>query len=144
MIEMKEVLRKEERVGWESKRKYEATLSNYEKLQQDYQILGEKRDNLKQSNMTLDREKHKLESKITEMDAQKLKADQQAEEHRVRITELEAHNSSLEVLLKAASERKIDIAPLREHDLLWRKMYQVQVKLVEEVFQIKQAKDRLQ
>ena len=48
MAEMKEVLRKEERVGRESKTKYEATLSDYEKLQQDYQILGEERDNLKQ------------------------------------------------------------------------------------------------
>ena len=56
MAEMKEVLRKEERVGRESKIKYEATLSDYEKLQQDYQILGEERDNLKQSNMKLDRE----------------------------------------------------------------------------------------
>ena len=33
MAEMKEVLRKEERVGRESKRKYEATLSDYEKIQ---------------------------------------------------------------------------------------------------------------
>ena len=33
MEEMKEVLRKEERVGQESMRKYEATLSDYEKLQ---------------------------------------------------------------------------------------------------------------
>ena len=62
---MKEVLRKEERVGQESKRKYEATLSNYEKIQQDYQILGEERHNLKQSNMTLDKKKQKLESRIT-------------------------------------------------------------------------------
>ena len=54
---MKEVLRKEEKVGRESKRKYEATLSNYEKLQQDYPILGEERDNLKESNIIIDREK---------------------------------------------------------------------------------------
>ena len=32
MAELKEVLKKEERVGRESKRKYEATLSDYEKL----------------------------------------------------------------------------------------------------------------
>ena len=32
MAEMKEVLRKEERVCIESKRKYEATLSDYEKI----------------------------------------------------------------------------------------------------------------
>ena len=42
MEEMKEVLRKEERVGRESKIKYEATLLDYEKIQQDYQIMGKK------------------------------------------------------------------------------------------------------
>ena len=49
--------------------------------------------------------------------------------------ELEAQNSSLEVLLKEANERNMDIAPLREHALLLRgKIYQVHVKLAEEVF----------
>ena len=47
MAEMKEFLRKGERVCKESKRKYEDTLSDYETLQQDYQILGEERDTLK-------------------------------------------------------------------------------------------------
>ena len=36
MTEMKEVLRKEERVCRESKRKYEATISYYENIQQEY------------------------------------------------------------------------------------------------------------
>ena len=39
MDEMKEVLRKEERVCRESKREYEDTLLDYDKLQQEYQIL---------------------------------------------------------------------------------------------------------
>ena len=43
MAEIKEVLRKEERVGRESKIKYDATLSDFEKLQQDYSILEEER-----------------------------------------------------------------------------------------------------
>ena len=51
---MKEILRKEERVGKESKRKYDAILSDFEKLQQDYHILEEERDSLKLSNTTLD------------------------------------------------------------------------------------------
>ena len=38
MAEMKEGLRKEEKVGRESKRKYEATLSDFERLQQGRQI----------------------------------------------------------------------------------------------------------
>ena len=46
MVEMKDVMRKEEKVCIEAKRKYEATFSDYEKLQQEYQILEEERDNL--------------------------------------------------------------------------------------------------
>ena len=84
---MKEVLRKEERVGWESKRKYEATLSDYENLQQDYQILGEEGDTLKLSNMTIDREKQKLERKWVDMEAHKSTVDQQAEQYKSQITE---------------------------------------------------------
>ena len=41
MSEMKEVLRKEEKVGRESKRKYEAILLDFERLQQGHQILEE-------------------------------------------------------------------------------------------------------
>ena len=66
------------------------------------------------------------------MEVQKSTADKKWEEHRVQITELEAQNSSLEFLLKATNERKIDIAPLREH------------ALAEESFWIKQVEDRLQ
>ena len=39
MVEMKEVLRKKEKLGRESKRKYEATLSEFERFQQRHQIL---------------------------------------------------------------------------------------------------------
>ena len=62
MAEMKEeFLRKEGRVCRESKRKYEATLSDYENIQQDYQIIEEERDTLKLSNMNISREKGELE-----------------------------------------------------------------------------------
>ena len=57
MVEMKEVLRKEERVGRESKRKYEATLWNYENIQQDHWSLREERDELTLSNMAFEKEK---------------------------------------------------------------------------------------
>ena len=63
-------------MGQESKRKYDATLSNFEKLQQEYQILEEERDALKLSNMTLDREKRNLESSMEEMEEQKSTPDQ--------------------------------------------------------------------
>ena len=58
-------------MGRESKRKYDATLSDFEKLQQDYQILEEERDALKLSKMTLDGEKNNLESKMAEMEVHK-------------------------------------------------------------------------
>ena len=53
-------------------------------------------------------------------------------------------NSSLEVLLKEANERKTDITPLKEHTLLLRsKIYQVQVKLAQELYIIKKVESRL-
>ena len=74
------------------------------------------------------------------MQAQQSTVDQKTEQYKARITELEAQNSSLEVLLKASNEQNMEITPLREHDLLLRgKIYQVQVKLAEEVFRIKQV-----
>ena len=57
LAKMKEVLRKEERVGRDSKRMYEATLSDYEKFQQYYQTMGEERDAMKLANMDLENEK---------------------------------------------------------------------------------------
>ena len=41
MAEMKQVLRKEEKVRRWSKREYEATLSNFERFQKKHQILEE-------------------------------------------------------------------------------------------------------
>ena len=67
---------------------------------------------------------------MAKMEVQNSIVDQRAEEYKVWIVELEAQNSSLEVLLKEANEWKMDIEPLREHALLLRgKIYQVQVKL---------------
>ena len=77
-------------MGHESKIKYEATLLDYDKLQRDYQIWGEEHDTLKLSNMTLDREKQKLESKWAEMEAKKSIVDQQIEKYKFWIMELEA------------------------------------------------------
>ena len=77
MTQMKDTLRKEERVGRESKRKYDATISNLEKLQQDYQILKEEKDALKLSNTILDGEKKHLEIKMAEIGLQKCEADKQ-------------------------------------------------------------------
>ena len=58
--------------------------------------------------------------------------------------ELEEQSSSLEVLFKASNEWKMDITPLHEHALMLKnKIYQVQLKVTEEVYKIKQEKSRL-
>ena len=81
---------------------------------------------------------------MVEMEVHKYIVDQQIEKYKVWIMKLEAQNSSLEVLLKEANEWKVDIEPLRDHALLLRgKIYEVQVKLDEEVFKIKKVEDRL-
>ena len=96
------------------------------------------KDALELSNTILGGEKEDLESKMVEIEIQRSATDNQAKESKVRVVELEAQNISLEVLLKEANEWKMDIAPLREHTLLLRgKIYQVQVKLAEEVYKIK-------
>ena len=64
---------------------------------------------------------------------------------KARVTELEAQNSSLEIHLKTTNDKKVDVTPLREHALLLkRKIYQVQLKIAEEVYMIKQAEAILQ
>ena len=68
MAEMKEVLRKEEKVGRESKRKYEAPLSEFEIFQQRHQILEAEQDNLKLSIEELSKEKASLENKVAELE----------------------------------------------------------------------------
>ena len=48
----------------------------------------------------MDGKKKDLESKIAELEAQSSIANKQAEELKVRVPKMEAHNRSLEVLLK--------------------------------------------
>ena len=58
---------------------------------------------------------------------------------------MEAQNNSLEIQLKEANERSVDVTLLQEHTLMIkRKTYQVQLKLAEEAYKIKQALTRLQ
>ena len=71
MAQMKEILRKEERVGREANIKYDVTLSDLEKLQHDYQILEAENDVLKLSNTIFCGEKKDLESKMAEMKIQR-------------------------------------------------------------------------
>ena len=145
MVGMKEVFRKEERFCRVSKRKYEDTLSDYEKLQQEYQIVEEERDTLKLSNMNLSKEKGELENKIAEMETQKSTADQWVEQDEAKVAGLEYQKSSLEVLLKVENQKRIHITPLTKHALFLRnKIYQIQVQIMREVFKVKQVEDRLQ
>ena len=78
------------------------------------------------------------------MEGQKSVADQQAEEYRARITELEAHKIYLELILKASNDQRIDIIPLTKYSLFLRsKIYHMQVQIAGKVFKVKQVEDRL-
>ena len=76
MAEMKEVLRKEEKVGRESKRKYEATLSEFERIQEGHQNLEEEQYSLKPSNEYLSKDKGNLEGKVVVLELQKTTTEQ--------------------------------------------------------------------
>ena len=100
MAEMKEVLRKEENVGRESKIKYEATLSDFERLRHRHQILEVERDSLKSSNEELIKEKGSLENKVADLELQKTTTEGKAKHYETQVAALEAQKDSLEVLLK--------------------------------------------
>ena len=112
MAQIKETLRKEQGEGQEEKRKYDATLSDLERLKEAYHILEAEIDSLVLSNTIINGEKKDLEGKISGLETRRATTDTQAEELRARVAELEAKINSLEVHLKAANEQKFDIFPL--------------------------------
>ena len=79
------------------KRKHEATLSEFERLQEAYQVLESEKEALVLSNIIIDREKKDLEGKISGLEAQRAVVDKKTEELKDRVAELEAQNSSLEI-----------------------------------------------
>ena len=95
--------------------------------------------------MNLSKEKGELKNKIVEIEAHKSIADQWAKQYENQAVGLEYQKSYLEVLLKAANEKRTNITPLPKNSLFLRnKIYQIQVQIVGEVFNVKQVEDRLQ
>ena len=90
MAKMKDVLRKEEKVGRESKQKYESTLLDFEMIQQGHQNLEEEQDSLKLSNEDLSKEKGDLENKVVELELKKAIVEQKAEPYETHVVALEA------------------------------------------------------
>ena len=80
MLKMKNTLVKERGEGGELKRKHEVTLSEFERLQKDYQDLELEKHALILSVMTIEGEKKYFENKVAELETQKYVASKQAEE----------------------------------------------------------------
>ena len=102
---MKNTLVKQRGEGGELKRKHEATLSKFEKLQKAFTYLEWEKDALVISVTITEGEKKDLESKILELETQRSTINRQIEELRTRVEELEEQNRILENQLKAANER---------------------------------------
>ena len=79
MVRVKDTLMKERGEGQEMKRKHEATLSEFERLQEAYQVLESKKEALVLSSTIIDGEKKDLDDKVSELEAQKVVAGKQAE-----------------------------------------------------------------
>ena len=89
------------------------------------------------SNAITEGEKKDLESNILELEVQKSIVSKQVEE-------IETLDSSLEKHLKMANEKHPNITPFHcQAYLMHTKIHQVQLKMVEEVFKIKQIEARL-
>ena len=78
MAQMKEALRKEQGEGREEKRKYDATLSDLERLQEVYQVLEAERDPLVLPNNIISWEKKYLQGKIAGPETQRASADKES------------------------------------------------------------------
>ena len=82
MLKMKDTLVKEREERRELKWKNEATFSEFERLQKDYQYLELEKDALDISIIIMEGEKKYLEDKFLELEAQKYAANKQVEELR--------------------------------------------------------------
>ena len=134
---MKETLRKERGEGQELKRKYDNTLSDLEKLKGAYKILESDKFSLTLSIEITEGEKRDLEGNFSELEKQKSVANKRTEE-------LEDLNSLLEEKIKVFKEKKLDLIPFCSQGfLMQRKIHQVQLKLTEELYKIRQIKVRL-
>ena len=89
-MRVKDTLMKERGEGQEMKRKHEATLSEFERLQEAYQVLELEKEALVLSNTIIDGENKGLEGNISDLEAQRAATDKQAEELKAQVAELEA------------------------------------------------------
>ena len=82
----------------------QATLADFGKLQQGYQILEVERDTLRLSVEELNKEKGKLEDKVIELEVQRTTTKGKAKLYETQIVALEDQKNSLEVSLKTTME----------------------------------------
>ena len=103
------------------------------------------RDNLKLSIEELNKEKGKLEDKVTELEVQRTTAEGKAKLHETQVVALEDQKNSLEASLKTTMEKKVDVEPLNKHALiLMNKIHQMQIQMVEERLKVQQVEIRLE
>ena len=89
MIKMKDSLVKERGEGRELKRKHEATIYKFERLQKAYKVLEGETDSLELLVTIMEGVKKDLEDKVSELEAQKSAVNKQEKEMRTRAEKLE-------------------------------------------------------
>ena len=92
---MKDTLVNERGEGWESKRKHEATTSEFKNLQKAYKYLESEKDALVLSVTITEGEKKDIESNILELEAHRSAVNKQTEEMKTQAKDLEVLNQSL-------------------------------------------------
>ena len=95
--------------------------------------------------MELNKEKGKLEDKMTELEVRKTTVEAKAKLYETQIVALEEQKNSLAASLKTTMEQKDDIEPLKKHALMLRKkIHPMQLQMVEERFKVQQIDIRLE
>ena len=86
-----------------------------------------------------------MEGKVKELEEQKTTAEGKAKLYETQIAALEDQKNLLADALKLAMEHKVDIEPLKKHDLTLRKnIHQMQLQMMEKRFKVQQIDIRLE
>ena len=80
-----------------------------------------------------------MESKVIELGIEKATAEEKEKLYQAQIAALEEQKNSLTTSLKSAMEQRVDIRPLKKHDLMLRKkIHQKQLQIEEERCNVQQ------
>lgn len=144
LVKVRENLQREVHEGRELKRKHSDLLSEKEKMVEDLRRLDEEKEALVVQVQILEGEKNDIEAETTQLKSNQLVADQQVQELKVKVEELEKEIGALTERLETTHNRKPDMSLLCDEACkVLEQMYHSQMGLTKKVFKMKRMMVRM-